>query len=176
MIKAIRYSILQAGWHSERNELMGFGHRRHQLGRPCHPANLHNNSRKFVSSLPPGNMRLPGNKIDRRTFQAVKEKVFPADPMRMQQSCIPGRLRNEMCLLPSNTRCSYTCQHKDASSSPTAFEEHFQTHVGLVTIMREANSSPPHLKLRRHPISGRGLQCTADPLTRTPCQWGCEAN
>ena len=47
---------------------------------------------------------------EQRTFQAVREKVLPAEPMRMQRSRMPGRLRMETCLLPLNTRCSYTCK------------------------------------------------------------------
>ena len=47
---------------------------------------------------------------EQRTFQAVREKVLPAEPMRMQRSRMPGRLRMDTCLLPLNTRCSYTCR------------------------------------------------------------------
>ncbi len=41
-----------------------------------------------------------------RTFQAVSEKVFPADPILMQRSFMPGRLLKDTCLLPLNTKCS----------------------------------------------------------------------
>ena len=47
---------------------------------------------------------------EQRAFQAVREKVLPAEPMRMQRSRMPGRLLMETCLLPANTRCSYTCR------------------------------------------------------------------
>ena len=49
---------------------------------------------------------------EQRTFQAVREKVLPAEPMRMQRSRMPGRLLIETCLLPLNTRCSYTCREE----------------------------------------------------------------
>ena len=50
---------------------------------------------------------------EQRTFQAVREKVLPAEPMRMQRSRMPGRLRMDTCLLPLNTRCSYTCRGEE---------------------------------------------------------------
>ena len=43
------------------------------------------------------------------TFQDVKEKVFPAEPILKLRSSIPGKLRRLVCWEPSNTRCSYTC-------------------------------------------------------------------
>ena len=45
------------------------------------------------------------------TFQAVKEKVFPAEPILMLRCCMPGRLRRLMCWLPLKMRCSYTSSH-----------------------------------------------------------------
>ena len=45
------------------------------------------------------------------TFQAVKEKVLPAEPILMLRGCMPGRLRRLTCWLPLKTRCSYTSSH-----------------------------------------------------------------
>ena len=45
----------------------------------------------------------------RHTFQDVKEKVLPAEPILKLRSRMPGRLRKLVCCAPPNTRCSYTC-------------------------------------------------------------------
>ena len=49
---------------------------------------------------------------EQRTFQAVREKVLPAEPMRMQRSRMPGRLRMDTCLLPLKTRVLIHLQRK----------------------------------------------------------------
>jgi len=49
------------------------------------------------------------------TFHPVREKVLPADPILMQRSAMPGRLLKDMCLLPLNTKCSYTCNRIPSS-------------------------------------------------------------
>merc|ERR1719334_1138584 len=42
------------------------------------------------------------------SFQPVTEKVFPADPMEMVRSHIPGKEATRTILLSSKTMCSYT--------------------------------------------------------------------
>ena len=47
-----------------------------------------------------------------RTFQAVREKVLPAEPILSVRSAMPGSDRMDRCSQPSNTRCSYTANRR----------------------------------------------------------------
>jgi len=57
-----------------------------------------------------GRARLAGQALP--TFQAVREKVFPALPSRMHRLSIPGKVRKLMCSAPLSSRCSYTCKER----------------------------------------------------------------
>ena len=47
----------------------------------------------------------------RHAFQAVNEKVLPAEPTRTVRSAMPGKVRSDLWCDPLKTRCSYTCAH-----------------------------------------------------------------
>lgn len=105
MIEAVGDSFLQCPAQAEHQELMCFPDCIDQPGGSCHPANLHPACHFLYKPCKECWMPVP-RLVLILTFHPVKEKVLPAEPIRMARSVMPGSCLSEKCSAPPKTRCS----------------------------------------------------------------------